>query len=149
MRSLNLLNAYRITGPDVVQWMGYTGDDTCGVFTVPSPIDRAPMTIIASSDLLWDHVSVSRRNRSPNQTELDHVFRLFFREDETAVQFFVPKSEHVNNMPHCLHLFRPQNTEIPKPPSLMVGIGDKQPTTSREALALRDEALARFTPPTR
>jgi hypothetical protein len=47
--------------------------------------------------------------------------RLFFREDETAMQLHVPATDHINCHPHCLHLWRPTEVEIPRPPAIMVG----------------------------
>lgn len=122
MRNLNLLNIYRITGKRLPPYFkGYAGDHTCGAFEVPSPIDKAPLHIMASSDFGWEHVSVSRRNRCPNWTEMDHIKDLFFAADETVMQLHVPKSDHVNDHPYCLHLWRPTAQEIPRPPGWMVG----------------------------
>lgn len=122
MRNLHLLDAYRITGSRLpAHFKGYAGDHTCGAFEIASPVDRAIMHIIASSDCGWEHVSVSRRNRCPNWTEMSHVKGLFFKEGETVVQFHVPASDHVNDHPYCLHLWRPTQQEIPRPPGWMVG----------------------------
>ena len=74
----------------MIELYGFEGDETCGAFSVPSPVDRQPLVILASSAGGWDHVSVSRKNRCPNWAEMEHVARLFFRTDETAVQFHVP-----------------------------------------------------------
>lgn len=122
MRNLNLLEVYRIKGSALPAYFrGYAGDHTCGAFTVPSPVDGAAMNIMASSDYGWEHVSVSRRNRCPNWTEMSRVKEMFFRDDETVMQLHVPASDHVNDHPYCLHLWRPTNQEIPRPPSGMVG----------------------------
>jgi hypothetical protein len=120
MINLHLLNGYRVVDAGVDAYYGAAGDDTCGVFKIPSPIDKVPLIVIASSGGGWDHISVSRRNRIPNQRELDHIFRLFFAKGETAVQYFVPRAEHVNNMPNCLHLWRPLREGLPRPPRLFV-----------------------------
>lgn len=121
MRNLRLLDAYRNTGPEVRQFFGFVGDDTCGSFTIASPTDKAEMHVIASSGEGWDHVSISRRNRCPNWLEMEHVKHLFFRDDETAMQLHVPASDHISHHPYCLHLWRPLNAEIPRPPGIMVG----------------------------
>jgi len=121
MRNLHLLDAFRDTSPVVVDRYGSTGDETCGAFLVPSPIDRQLMRVIASVGMGWDHVSVSRSSRCPNWPEMEHVKHLFFRDDETAMQLHVPRDDHVNFHPHCLHLWRPLVGEIPRPPSIMVG----------------------------
>lgn len=121
MRNLNLLDAYRVTSGGVIAFYGNVGDDTCGAFRVPSPIDKAIMVVIAASDEGWDHVSVSRENRCPNWIEMEHVKRLFFRDSETAMQLHVPGEDHINLHPYCLHMWRPHHVEIPRPPANMVG----------------------------
>lgn len=121
MRNLHLLDVYRETGPEIVRLWGFVGDDTCGMFHVPSIIDRAPIRVIASSGEGWDHVSVSRQNRCPNWPEMEHIKRLFFADDETAMQLHVPPSDHINCHPYCLHLWRPHGVNIPRPPAYMVG----------------------------
>lgn len=118
MRDLRVLDAYRM---DVTASHGWSGDGTCGAFRVPSPIDKAPMMIQASSGDGWDHVSVSRANRCPNWPEMEHVKRLFFKDDEAVIQYHVPIADHVNLHPNCLHLWRSQNEVFPRPPSWMVG----------------------------
>lgn len=120
MRNLNELDRYRDRSPEVMLAYGNAGDHTCGAFTVPSPIDGAVIRIVASSDFDWDHVSASRANRCPNWIEMEHIKRLFFNKDETAMQLHVPPSDHINKHPNCLHLWRPQAQDIPRPPSWMV-----------------------------
>ncbi len=97
------------------------GDETCGAFKIESPIDGAHLRVIASCGAGWDHVSVSRKNRTPNYPEMVFVKNLFFRDDETVMELHVPSADHVNLHPNCLHLWRPQNVEIPRPPAWMVG----------------------------
>lgn len=118
MRDLRVLSHLRINVP------GMPEPDLAfeGAFLAKSPIDGGELRIIASSDLGWDHVSVSRVNRPPNWPEMSFVKRLFFRDDETAMQLHVPVSDHINCHPNCLHLWRPHDAEIPRPPAEMVGI---------------------------
>ena len=100
---------------------GYRPDpDGSGAFEIPSPIDGESLCVIASVGLGWDHVSVSRRRRCPNWIEMDFVKRFFFRGDEVAMQLHVQAKDHVNVHPYCLHLWRPQNADIPLPPIEMV-----------------------------
>lgn len=120
MRDLHLLDAYRRTDNDIIRTFGHAGDGKNGMFLVPSPTDHAAMTIVASNGEGWDHVSVSRQNRIPNWIEMEHVKRLFFREDETAMQLHVPTKDHISHHPFCLHLWRPHEAEIPRPPSWMI-----------------------------
>jgi hypothetical protein len=120
MRNLRLLDRYR-DRENAQRIYGWHGDETCGCFCVQSPIDRAPMVVIASSAEGWDHVSVSRSNRPPNWTEMTYIHRLFFNDDEEAMQLHVPVSDHISFAVNCLHLWRPQNACIPRPPGWMVG----------------------------
>lgn len=76
--------------------------------------------IIASWVDGWDHVSVSRKDRCPTWDEMETVKRLFFTDDETAMQLHVPPSDHINVHPYCLHLWRPHGAAIPMPPQGMV-----------------------------
>lgn len=116
LRNLYELNSFRLTTPEVSRHWGWLGDETCGMFVVPSPIDGAPMKVVASSGEGWDHVSVSRKNRCPNWPEMDHVKRMFFKDDEVAIQLHVPPRDHINQHNYCLHLWRPQLKDIPMPP---------------------------------
>lgn len=123
MRDLNeaAIDRFRDRSRQIVEYYGSAGDGGNGVFVVPSPIDSAPMRVIASDGAGWDHVSVSRTNRCPNWPELEHVKRLFFRDDETAMQLHVPPSDHRSLHDYCLHLWRPNDgREIPRPDALMV-----------------------------
>lgn len=75
-----------------------------------------PLRIIASDGGHWDHVSVSLPDRCPTWEEMERVKRLFFRENETALQYHVPPKDHINQHTNCLHLWRPQVAPIPRPP---------------------------------
>lgn len=120
MRNLNLLDVYRdVRG--AMAFYGFAGDHETGMFRIPSPIDKATLLVIASVGMGWDHVSVSRQNRCPNWPEMEHIKRLFFKDDETAMQLHVPPSDHISIHPNCLHLWRPLDVAIPRPPSIMVG----------------------------
>jgi hypothetical protein len=117
MQNLNLLNKHRISA---TKYYGWNGDETCGAFLIPSITDNTPLRVIASSDRGWDHVSVSHKNRCPNWPEMEQIKRLFFKDDEPAMQLHVPLSDHINNHPNCLHLWRPHHQEIPRPPAIFV-----------------------------
>jgi hypothetical protein len=68
----------------------------------------------------WDHVSVSKRYSTPTWDDMCWMKRLFFRDDECAMQLHVPIADHINIHEHCLHLWRPHDLEIPRPPQEMV-----------------------------
>lgn len=141
MRDLHQLDRYRQRGRAVLEFYGWEGDHEHGAFVVPSCIDRQPLVTVASASDGWDHVSVSRKNRTPNWQEMEQIKRLFFRDDETAMQLHVPPEDHVNMHPNVLHLWRPQAVEIPRPPSIMVGLGDKPIRDREEAMALRKRIM--------
>ena len=76
--------------------------------------------VIASWGRGWDHVSVACPRRTPTWTLMALIKEAFFREDECAIQYHPAKDEYVNIHPHTLHLWRPQDVAIPKPPREMV-----------------------------
>jgi hypothetical protein len=117
MRDLTSLDNYRVDSTKTHGWQGNAGS---GAFKLMSPIDGQALRVIVSSTDGWDHVSVSRTSRTPNWPEMEFVKRKFFKDDETVMQLHVPVSEHINCHPYCLHLWRPQSVEIPRPPSWMV-----------------------------
>lgn len=119
MKDLSFLNQYRIEHP----FAGW-GDSKNGYFIIPAY--GIIFKIICSSEA-WDHVSVSlmtRQNkivkRCPTWEEMCFIKDLIFEPDEWVIQYHPPKSDNINNYPWCLHLWRPQNQEIPKPPPIMV-----------------------------
>ena len=122
MRDLNELNKLRLCNAYVKANFGSFGDGGNGIFMVSSSVDHRPLRIIASNQGGWDHVSVSREDRIPLWTEMEQVKRLFFKDDETAMQLHVPPSEHINVHPNCLHLWRANlGPPLVLPPSFMVG----------------------------
>jgi hypothetical protein len=122
VRDLSELDAYRQRDRRVLEMYGSVGDETCGVFNLPSPRTGARLHCIASSGDGWDHVSISLPNRIPNWQEMELVKRTFFKDDETAMQLHVPLADHISKHPNCLHLWRPNDgREIPRPPPEFVG----------------------------
>jgi len=120
MRDLTELDRYRIRGQVARDVYGWDGDENVGAFVVKSSIDGGELVVVASNDAGWDHVSVSRQKRCPNWYEMEQIKRLFFEDDEVAVQYHVPAASHINQHPHCLHLWRCHDTEYPMPPSIFV-----------------------------
>lgn len=80
--------------------------------------------VIASDGEGWEHVSVTVQDakRCPTWEEMCRVKEAFWDAEDCVVQFHPPKSEHINNHPYCLHLWRPIGHDIPTPPTIMVGI---------------------------
>jgi hypothetical protein len=125
MRNLRHLDHYRITDRDTLTIThGWAGDHTCGAFRLKSPTDGAELLVLASTGSGWDHCSVTRGGRQggrcPNWTEMEYVKRMFFEDNELAVQFHLPVDEHINLHPNCLHLWRSQEFEFGLPPREMV-----------------------------
>lgn len=85
-------------------------------------------TVIWSYGGGWEHVSVSpyKHNYTPSWEEMCRIKDMFWHDDEVVVQYHPAKSEYVNNMPNCLHLWRPIGVEMPVPPAIMVGIKNGQ-----------------------
>ena len=122
MRNLLALEIHRFRdcSEQVRTLYGGVGDETCGVFSVPSPVDSKYMRVIASAGEGWDHVSVSRTNRTPTWGEMEHVKRIFFEPDEVCMQLHVAEREHISFHAFCLHIWRPLDATIPLPPPWMV-----------------------------
>lgn len=89
-------------------------------------------SVIWSYDGGWDHVSVAPYNRRiiPSWEDMCRLKDMFWRDDEVVIQIHPAKSEYVNNMPNCLHLWRCTCAEQPTPPSIYVGIRDEQTARS-------------------
>lgn len=71
----------------------------------------------------WDHVSVCpfKRNITPTWDDMTKLKRIFFEDNEAVIQIHPQKSEYVNNMPNCLHLWKYQG-DFPLPPAWMIGV---------------------------
>ncbi len=119
--SFHVPNQYRLRN-------GRMGTDNSfgnnGAFFVRSPNRResAPLQIIASDGADWEHVSISFPHRCPTWEEMCFVKRLFWDDEDCVMQLHPPKSEWVSNHSYCLHLWRPVDIEIPRPPEYMVGV---------------------------
>lgn len=121
MRDLTIFDRFRMRDPKTLKHFGWAGDGTCGAFQIRTPDSKRSLRIIASSGEGWDHVSVSKEKKCPTWPEMEFIKRLFFKDDETVMQLHVPIEAHINDHPYCLHLWRPKERDIPKPPGWMVG----------------------------
>lgn len=124
MRDLHTLDAYRLKG-DELAYYGVNGDGGNGIFKVF--VNGRSFRVIASDGGGWEHVSVSPCNRKrqncPTWEEMCAIKDMFFEPEECVMQLHPPKSDYVNMHPYCLHLWKPTGgTEIPRPPSIYVGI---------------------------
>lgn len=82
--------------------------------------NQKPAMVVFSWGGGWDHVSVSYKNRCLTWDEMCMVKDMFFRSDECAVQYHPAKEDYINLHPFTLHLWRPQDKELPVPPKYMV-----------------------------
>lgn len=89
-----------------------------GLFEIP--FRSITLQVICSDGGEWDHVSVSLPNRCPNWEEMSFIKSLFWEPDECVVQYHPPEKQYVDNHPYCLHMWKPQNQEIPLPPTMFV-----------------------------
>jgi hypothetical protein len=118
MRAAPNLRVQKYRQPDPNTGIVYSTDNEAWFLI---PYQGQTLKVIVSEGLGWDHVSVSHRSRCPTWLEMVFIRDLFFRDDETVIQFHVPRADHINVHPYCLHLWRPQSMEIPRPPKEMVG----------------------------
>ena len=114
------------------------GDPACrfnGAWEIPHHPTGVILRVVASDGWAWDHVSVSLRNRTPNWREMEFICRLFWTEDEAVMQLHPPRSEWISNHPYCLHMWKPQDSDIPLPPTIMVGhkaLGELNPASASD-----------------
>jgi hypothetical protein len=90
-----------------------------GAFRVP--IGTRYATVICSDGEGWEHVSASFKDRCPTWDEMCKIKDLFWDAEDCVVQYHPPRSEYVNDFPYCLHLWRPTNQDMPRPPAWTVG----------------------------
>lgn len=92
---------------------------------IPGPCAAMLKVIVSSAmpteGIMWEHVSVSLKNRCPNWQEMNFIKNIFWSDDEAVMQLHPPKKDYVDCHPYCLHMWRPVHCEIPMPPSIMVG----------------------------
>jgi hypothetical protein len=119
MRNLYDLDAWRDRSDRIMNVFGSFGNSVCGAFWIP--YRGLALYVIACSGEGWDHVSASLKNRCPTWEEMEHVKRMFFKDDECAMQLHVPVKDHISFAHTALHLWRPLNCDIPRPPAYMVG----------------------------
>lgn len=95
-----------------------------GLFMIPVT-KKKKYQVVASDGLDWEHVSVviidGKRSRTPTWEEMCRVKDWFWDPEDCVMQLHPPKSDYVNNHPNCLHLWRPSEVDIPRPPKHMVG----------------------------
>lgn len=81
-------------------------------------------SLIVSDSGGWEHASIvpQRKSVTPSWDDMCFLKELIWRDDEAVVQIHPPKSEYVNNISNCLHLWRCIDKEMVLPPSILVGL---------------------------
>lgn len=87
-------------------------------------LERRYGSVIWSFGGGWEHVSLAPYNsrQLPTWDIMCRLKDMFFYDEEVVVQYHPAKSEYVNNVPNCLHLWRPIDQTLPTPPTIYVGI---------------------------
>lgn len=93
---------------------------------IPEGEERRLISFVESLEG-WEHVSVSigggkdsKTAQPPSWEEMCFVKDLFWLPEEWVVQYHPAKSDHINNHPGVLHLWRPVDGKFPTPPKFMV-----------------------------
>lgn len=112
----------------------YVGNDG-GMGLIRFPESGYAASVVWSNGGGWDHVSVSPFDHkiTPSWEDMCRLKDMFFRDDEVVIQYHPAKSEYVNMLSNCLHLWRPQTETLPTPPSIMVGLRDGQTVNEAKA----------------
>lgn len=115
MRTHNaLLEIYRTTHP--TGGLSPAGS-MWGYFVVPH--GREVLRVISSgseNEFGWEHVSVSLAHRIPTWEEMCLVKQLFWKDEETVLQFHPKRSRYVNRHEHVLHLWKRTGVDHELPP---------------------------------
>lgn len=121
MKSLLLgeIDKYRDRSELVRRFYGTHGDETSGLFRIPSRHGGRWLKVIACADGGWDHVSVSKEKRTPSWEEMQQIKTLFFDPHEVVVQYHPADADHINIHKNCLHMWR-SHSPFPMPPKWMV-----------------------------
>lgn len=114
------LDRRRDRSAETVAYYGSVGDHANGVFRFVHKGHR--LMVLASTGDGWEHVSASFANRCPTWEEMCWVKQRFFYDHEVVMQLHVPAAENVSWHDYTLHLWKPIGQDIPRPPSILVGI---------------------------
>jgi len=87
---------------------------------------RSVAYCIVADGMGWEHVSThivmqGGVSRTPSWAEMCKIKGLFWDEGDCVLQYHPAKEDYVNVHPHTLHLWRPTDQEVPRPPKIMVG----------------------------
>lgn len=126
MRDLTILDKYRMI-VEAAPHIKVIDPTKEGIFSIPSVFDKQQLAVLCSGTHGWDHVSVSRSDRIPIWIEMEQIKRIFFYPEECVMQLHPPDKDYVtgrwpgSRSLFVLHLWKPHDAEIPRPPKWMVG----------------------------
>ena len=88
------------------------------------PVDRRTYSVVFSWGGGWEHLSVSpvKNDKTPSWELMCRFKDMFWNKDEVCIQYHPREQDYVNQMPHCLHIWKPIGIELPTPPPIMVGL---------------------------
>ena len=93
------------------------------------------LNFIFSYQLGWEHLSVSMPNKTPTWDQMCIMKDIFWNKDECCIQYHPKEEDYVNNHPHCLHIWKPREVNIPTPPSILVGFKNEEEKQAFLAMA--------------
>lgn len=109
-------------------WRSRRHDGPNGLFDIPTGAlgFGAPVLtirLVVSNGMGWEHVSVSilYTAKTPPWDLMTAIKQALWAPEDCVVQYHPPESEYVNHHPGCLHLWRPTEALLPRPPWVMVG----------------------------
>ena len=124
---------YLIPQPGSGEW----GDgQTYGCAVLSGPTGR-DIFVQFSNGEGWEHVSASivrlkpirkgaqsgtvhKTGKTPNWDEMSFLKGIFWDPEDCVVQYHPPESEYIN-FAEALHLWRPLDVDLPRPPAILVG----------------------------
>ncbi len=89
-------------------------------------INNKWLNFIFSYQMGWEHLSVSMPSKTPSWDQMCMMKDIFWNKDEACVQYHPKEEDYVNMHPHCLHIWKPIEQELPTPPHLLVGFKNEE-----------------------
>lgn len=97
--------------------------------------------VCVSRGLGWEHLSVSFKNKIPSWEVMQEMKEMFFEDTEDAFQYHPTKDDYINNNEYTLHIWRPLEIEIPKPPHITVGLRPTHIEEDKKAIMELQESI--------
>lgn len=84
------------------------------------------LNFIFSYQMGWEHLSVSMPSKTPSWDQMCMMKDVFWNKDEACVQYHPKEEDYVNMHPHCLHIWKPTDQDLPTPPHILVGFKNEE-----------------------